>query len=108
MLDLKSTASLTKEGKCLIFLDEISWMGSRDKDFAGVLKGIWDTRFKQNNQLILVLCGSVSSWIDDNILNDKGFVGRVSFTITLKELSLRYANLFWHRHKQLSSFEKKC
>ena len=70
-------------------------MASKDKDFAGKLKGLWDNRFKKNDQLVLVLCGSVTSWIDTNILNDKGFVGRVSLTLTLDELSLFHANLFW-------------
>jgi len=92
---LSTLAGLTAEGEIVILLDKISWMASKDKDFAGKLKGLWDNRFKKNDQLVLVLCGSVTSWIDTNILNDKGFVGRVSLTLTLDELSLFHANLFW-------------
>jgi AAA+ ATPase superfamily predicted ATPase len=103
---LSTLAGLTTEGKVIILLDEISWMASRDKDFAGKLKGVWDTKFKKNDQLILILCGSVTSWIDDNILNDKGFMGRVSLAITLDELSLYHANKFWGDASQVSTAEK--
>jgi len=100
-------AKLTEKIKVLIFLDEISWMGSDDKDFVGQLKIAWDTKFKKNTKLMLVLCGSVSSWIDHNILNSTSFMGRVSLTIKLDELSLSFCNQFWGKKKErISSFEK--
>lgn len=102
---LSALASLTAKGKVIIFLDEISWMAGRDKDFAAKLKGVWDTQFKKNPELILVLCGSVSSWIEDNILNDKGFMGRVSLVIHLEEMPLDDANQFWGK-RLVSSYEK--
>ena len=98
-------AGLTSSGRVIIFLDEISWMAGRDQDFPAKLKGVWDTKFKKNHELILVLCGSVSSWIQDNILNDKGFMGRVSLTINLEEMPLYDANKFW-ANRMVSSYEK--
>jgi hypothetical protein len=70
-----------KNEKTVVFLDEISWMAGNDKDFAGQLKIIWDTELKKHSQLMLVLCGSVTSWIEDNIMNHTGFMGRVSLVI---------------------------
>ncbi len=102
---LRMLAGLTVKGKVIIFLDEISWMAGSDKDFTGKLKGIWDTEFKKNPELILILCGSVTSWIQDNILNDKGFMGRVSLAFTLEEMPLSDANKFWGS-SQISSYEK--
>lgn len=99
-------ASLTKHGHYVIFLDEISWMGGKDKDFPGKLKGVWDTQLKKNPNLKLILCGSVSSWIQENILQSKGFVGRVSLTIDLEELPICQANLFWAKFPYISSCEK--
>jgi len=87
-------ATLTKQGPYVIFFDEISWLGGKDKDFPGKLKGVWDTQLKKNPQLKLILCGSVSSWIQENILKSKEFVGRVSLTIDLDELPLCQANHF--------------
>jgi uncharacterized protein len=82
----------TQKGSVIILLDEISWMGSKDPDFLGKLKIAWDVHFKKNPQLILVLCGSVSSWIEKNIISSTGFLGRISHKITLDELSLNESN----------------
>jgi AAA+ ATPase superfamily predicted ATPase len=92
-------------GWTLLLLDEISWMSIGDRDFAGHLKIAWDELFKKHRKLVVVLCGSVSSWIDDNILNSPGFVGRVSLTLTLEPLSLAHCNPFW-RSKQVTAMEK--
>ena len=59
-----------------VLLDEISWMGGYDDNFPGMLKIAWDNWFKRRPKLVLVLCGSVSAWISENILNNTGFVGR--------------------------------
>ena len=86
-------AKQTRQGRYVILLDEISWMGSKDPDFLGKLKIAWDLYFQQNPKLILILCGSVSSWIDRNILKSTGFFGRISLTIILDELSLPSSHL---------------
>ncbi len=103
---LDMLATLTQKGHYVLFLDEISWMGGKDKDFPGKLKGIWDTKLKKNPELKLILCGSVSSWIHENILESKGFVGRVSLTIDLEELPLFQANRFWSKAPYISAYEK--
>ena len=100
-------ATVIKNQKTVILLDEISWMASQDKDFAGHLKIAWDTEFKKFPKLVVVACGSVSSWIDQNILNNTGFVGRVSLELTLSPLSLFYCNQFWgDKSHHISSMEK--
>lgn len=99
-------ATLTEKGPAIILLDEISWMAGNDKDFSAKLKGIWDTKFKKNNKLILILCGSVTSWIEKNILEDKGYVGRISLTLKLHEMSLPEANQFWLGNQYIDPAEK--
>ena len=83
--------------KTVVLLDEISWMGKYDASFSGELKYAWDNRFSKKSRLIMVLCGSVSSWIDKNILKSKGFVGRPSLNLTIRELTLKEASAFWSR-----------
>lgn len=95
-----------KTGKVIILFDEISWMGSKDPDFLGKFKNTWDLYFKTNNQLIFFLCGSVSSWIDKNILSNTGFVGRISLRMTLEELPIDECNLFWKSNAYISAYEK--
>lgn len=100
-------AQKTKKGSVLIFLDEISWMGSKDPLFPAKLKVAWDTQFKKNNKLILVLCGSVSSWIEENLLKNASFEGRFSLEIKLNELSIPEINEFWQTSSvRLSRKEK--
>src|SRR3990167_3938856 len=100
-------AAHTRVGRVLILLDEISWMGSKDANFLGKLKNAWDLEFKKNAELILVLCGSVSSWIEKNILNSTGFLGRIDLILTLNELSLHDCNKIWGASsEQWSAYEK--
>ncbi len=81
--------------KTVVLLDEVSWMGGRDPDFPGELKTAWDRRFKKHRRLVLVVCGSVSTWIEENILNNTGFVGRASLNLDVGELPLRDCVKFW-------------
>ena len=91
---------IPKTGSTLILLDEISWMSKGDPNFAGYLKNAWDEHFKNHPRLILVLCGSVSSWIDENILNSTGFVGRVSWQFRIDPLPLHHCNAFWKDYEK--------
>lgn len=106
-------ADRTTSSKVTILLDEISWMASdgptrTDPLFLGFLKNAWDIYFKKNDRLTLILCGSVSSWIEKNILNSTGFVGRIHLKLHIKELSLHECAAFWP-NKHISAFEKfKC
>ncbi len=100
-------AQKTRKGHTIILLDEISWMASDDPAFLGIIKTIWDTEWKKNPDLILILCGSVSSWIDKNILAGTGFVGRISLTLTLDELPLHDCDQFFGKRRHLiSAYEK--
>ena len=85
---LSLLAKETATGRVIILLDEISWMGSKDALFLGKLKVAWDLYFKKNPHLILVLCGSVSSWIEKNILSHTGFVGRISLSMLVEPLPI--------------------
>ena len=99
-------AKEAEHGRVVILLDEISWMGSKDPDFLGKLKTVWDIYFKKNPQLILILCGSVSVWIEKNILQSTGFLGRISLVFTLKELPLKDCNQFLMQNESISAYEK--
>lgn len=104
---LWTLADRTRTGRQLIILDEINWMGMQDATFLGKLKNAWDIHFAKNPQLILILSGSMSSWIERNILHHTGFLGRVSLDLTLSELPLATCNLFWgeERHR-VTPYEK--
>ena len=97
----------TQNGQTLIVFDEISWMGGKDQQFLGQLKTAWDMYFSKNPQLIIALCGSISSWIEKNILSNTGFLGRITIDLVLEELPLHSCNAFWHpKEKRITSYEK--
>ena len=100
-------ADKVSSGRVIILFDEISWMGSADPDFLGKLKNVWDQYFSNNPQLIFIVCGSASSWIEKNMLSSTGFVGRISYTLTLDELPLQDCQQFWgEQSKNISAMEK--
>ena len=100
-------SQLQANGTVVLLLDEISWMAAGDADFAGHLKNAWDMHFSKRQRLVVVLCGSVSSWIEDNILNNTGFVGRCSWQFRLGPLVLPECVQFWgKRGARISTAEK--
>lgn len=100
-------ARFTAKGKILLILDEITWMGNKDPTFLGKLKTTWDLHFKKNPDLFIILSGSISHWIEENILSSTGFVGRISLDLVLHPLPLRDCNEFWRDQEgRVSSFDK--
>ena len=85
----------TTKGKWIILLDEISWMGDKDPVFLGNLKNVWDLKLKNNPNIIVIICGSISSWIQKNIISSTGFLGRISLHLHLSPLSIRESIKFW-------------
>lgn len=100
-------SQLPAKGTVVILLDEISWMGIGEPDFAGYIKNAWDNLFSRRAKTVVVLCGSVSSWIEENILNSTGFVGRCSWQFHLQPLKLHECEQFWGRSaSRISTTEK--
>lgn len=83
--------------RTVVLLDEVSWMAYFDVTFSSVLKSAWDNLFKRHPKLVLVVCGSVSTWIKDNIIDDGAFFGRRSLDIVVPELPVSDCVRFWGR-----------
>ena len=100
-------SQLPPKGTVVVLFDEISWMGIGEPDFAGYLKNAWDALFSRRERTVVVVCGSVSSWIEENILNNTGFVGRCSWQFHLGHLDLPECQQFWGRSAtRISTTEK--
>lgn len=99
-------AQASESGRVFILLDEISWMAEGDSTFLPKLKTFWDEHFSQNPKLIMMLCSSVSIWIEENIVSSTAFVGRLSQKLTLRELPLMDAVKFWgNKIQKVSKYE---
>ena len=81
------TRVLEKEPTVILF-DEVSWMGHKDPTFTSKMKVWWDETLQNHHKLMLILCSSISTLIDKNIINSTAFFGRVSLYIELDELTL--------------------
>ena len=81
--------------RTVVLLDEVSWMAAYDKMFAGTLKVAWDNYFKKHDRMVFVVCGSVSTWIKENIVDNGAFYGRRSLDVVVPELPLCDCVRFW-------------
>lgn len=72
----------------VILFDEISWMGAGDNTFVPKIKSWWDRDLSLRNNITLIFCGSVSTWIEENIINSTAFFGRITLILELTSLSL--------------------
>ena len=77
-----------------LVIDEFQEFDIIDPAIFGDIQGAWD-RYHKTAKINLVVCGSVSTWIEENILNNTGFVGRASLNLDVGELPLRHCVRFW-------------
>ena len=75
--------------KRVIFLDELPWMDTARSDFKSALDYFWNSWASSQEDLVLIACGSATSWIITNLLTDKrGFHNRVTRRIQLEPFTL--------------------
>ena len=89
------SGQIPEKGKTVVLLDEVSWMAYYDITFPEVLKVAWDNMFSQHRKLVFVVCGSVSTWIKSNIIDNGAYAGRRSYEFVVPELPLRECVKFW-------------
>lgn len=97
---LRLDREIGNEGRMVVLMDEISWMAQYSLTFPEVLKNAWDDLFKKHSRLVLVLCGSVSSWIRDAIVENRAYVGRRSLDMVVGELPPAECVKFWGRRAE--------
>ncbi len=87
---LKDLLRNSKDDKKVVFLDELSWMDTRGSDFMMALEGFWNGWASARKDIVLIVCGSVTSWMINNIVHNKGgLYNRLSFRIHLQPFTLR-------------------
>ena len=83
--------------KKVIFLDEVSWLAVNKK--AGFLAGLdyfWNRWASGREDIMLIICGSASTWITENIINSKGGLhNRLTRQILLNPFTLKECELFY-------------
>ena len=88
---LKEVIKQSDNRKKVIFLDELSWMDTKDSDLITALEGFWNgwATARKENDIILIVCASATYWMTDNIVNAKGGLhNRLTGQIRLKPFTL--------------------
>lgn len=81
--------------KRIIFLDELPWMDAKRSDFKAALDLFWNTYASTKEDIILIVCGSATSWIMKNMVKDDGgFYNRITRKIHLLPFSLKECMLY--------------
>lgn len=79
----------------LVFLDELPWMDTPRSGFITALEGFWNTWGCHRKNLMLIVCGSASSWIQDQLINNHGgLYNRVTCEIRLAPFTLKECEEF--------------
>ena len=81
--------SLDKRSKKVIFIDELPWIATSKSGFLQLLAHLWNDYLSKEKHFVLVVCGSATSWLTKNIINDTGGLhNRLTDLINLKPFTL--------------------
>lgn len=74
----------------VVFLDELPWMDSPRSEFKAALDYFWNAYASSQKDILLIVCGSATSWIINNIARDTGgFYNRLTNQICLAPFHLK-------------------
>ena len=91
----------------VIFIDEISWIDTQKSGFLTALEHFWNGWACSKKELMLIVCGSATSWIINNLINNiGGLYNRVTASIQLFPFTLNETELFL-RANQYSAIVQK-
>ncbi len=86
----------------LVFLDELPWLDSPRSGFMQAFEGFWNTWGCHRKNLMVIVCGSANSWIQDRLINNHGgLYGRLTYEIKLSPFTLHECEEFY-RSRQVN------
>ncbi len=98
--------------KKVIFLDELPWMASSKSNFKAAISNFWNNWASKRNDFIIVITGSSSSWMYNEVFADKGgLYQRVTrklyiepFTLNETEKFLKHKGVLFNRASVLELY----
>ena len=58
--------------KCIIFIDELPAMDAGGSNVVGALGYFWNSWASKHDNILLIVCGSATSWMISNVIDSKG------------------------------------
>jgi len=88
--ELRSLIELSKDEKKVVFIDEMPWMDTPRSKFLPALEHFWNSWGSSRKDLVMIVCGSASTWIINNVLKNRGGLhNRITDQIHLMPFTLR-------------------
>jgi uncharacterized protein len=83
--------------KYVVFIDEMPWLDGPKSNFIGALEYFWNQHASAMDNVLLIACGSASSWIKKKLINARGGLhNRITQRIKLLPFNLHETALFIH------------
>lgn len=83
-----------REKRWVVFIDEMPWMDTPRSGFITAFEHFWNGWGNGQDNLMLIVCGSATSWIQDNLINSYGgLYDRVNAEIQLAPFTLHETEL---------------
>ena len=92
---LISVLQKSNKKRKVIFIDEISWLDTHKSGFLTALEHFWNGWACSKRAIMLIVCGSATSWIVKNLINNHGgLYDRITATIELFPFTLHETEYF--------------
>ena len=86
--------------RMVVFLDELPWLDTAKSGFITAFEGFWNTWACHRDNLMVIVCGSATSWIIDKLINNHGgLYNRVTHEIKLSPFTLHECEEFFKSAK---------
>lgn len=80
----------------VVFIDELPWMDTPRSKFLTALEWFWNGWGNMRHNLFLIVCGSATSWMLDNLINNKGgLYGRLTWEMKISPFTLKECEDFY-------------
>ena len=87
--ELENYLSSLPSGKKVVFLDELPWFDTPKSGFLAAFENFWNGWATSRKDILLVICGSATTWIIDKVLRSRGgLYNRVTKRIPLSPFTL--------------------
>lgn len=99
--------SLDKGQRMVIFFDEMPWMDTPRSRFLSAFESFWNGWCSGHDNIMLIVCGSATSWILTNLSRNKGgLYGRLTCEIKLSPFTLKECeDYFSHENIEMSRYD---
>lgn len=78
------------KGKKVIFIDELPWMDTPKSGFIAALENFWNSWAALRDDVKLIVCGSATSWMINNLIHSRGGLhNRLTHHLLLEPFCLR-------------------